>query len=193
MHLTPREHERLLLSSAADLARRRLERGARLGATEAVALVCDEVCEMAWDDRPLPEIVERAREVVPRGSLLPGLASLVPQVQVEALFPHGTVLVHVEAPFGEPREDGPGAVRAHPGSVELAPARERRSVALCNTGPLPIWVSSHVPLGDLNDALEVALDDADRFRLDLPAGTAVKVAPGETRRLEAVAIRGSRA
>lgn len=192
MHLTPREHERLLLSSAAGLARRRLERGASLGATEAVALVCDEICEMAWDDTPLPEIVERARAVVPRESLLPDVASLVPQVQVEALFPHGTVLVHVEAPFGEPREDGPGAVRAHLAPVELAPARERRSVALRNTGPLPIWVSSHVPLGHLNDALEVALDDADRFRLDLPAGTAVKVAPGETRRLEAVAIRGSR-
>ena len=57
MHLTPREQERLLLAAAADLARRRLARGARLGATEAVALVCDEICEMAWDGVPLPDIV----------------------------------------------------------------------------------------------------------------------------------------
>ena len=61
MHLTPREQERLLLAAAADLARRRLARGAPLGATEAVALVCDEICELAWDGVPLAEVIERAR------------------------------------------------------------------------------------------------------------------------------------
>lgn len=192
MHLTPREHERLLLSAAAGLARRRLERGARLGATEAVALVCDEVCEMAWDDLALAEIVERAQGLVPADALLPDVASLVPHLQVEALFPHGTVLVHVDRPFGEPAEGGPGAVRNHAEPVELAPGRERRPVRLRNTGPLPIWVSSHIPLDRLNPALEVGLDDRDGLRLDLPAGTAVKIAPGETRELQAVVIRGSR-
>ncbi len=61
MHLTPREQERLLLAAAADLARRRLARGAPLGATEAVALVCDEICELAWDGVALETVIERAR------------------------------------------------------------------------------------------------------------------------------------
>ena len=65
MHLTPRERERLLLAAAADLARRRLARGAPLGATEAVALVCDEICELAWDGIALEAVIERARAVIP--------------------------------------------------------------------------------------------------------------------------------
>lgn len=189
MHLTPREQERLLVCAAADLARRRIARGARLGATEAVALVCDEVCEMAWDDLPLEEVVSRARHVVPEDALLPEVPALVPTIEVEALFPHGTVLVHVDAPFGLPPADGAGAVRAHGGEVALAPDRERRTVRLENTGAQAIWVSSHVPLGGLNGDLLVSLDgDPDGFRLDIPAGSAVRVAPGDTRQLEAVAI-----
>lgn len=194
MHLTPREQERLLICAAADLARRRIARGARLGATEAVALVCDEVCEMAWDDLPLDEVVNRARDVVPAESLLAEVPALVPVIEVEALFPHGTVLVHVDAPFGPPRGDGAGSVRPHPGPVELAAGRERRSVRLHNAGAMPIWVSSHVPLGQLNDELVVSLDgEPDRFRLDVPAGSAVRVAPGEVRQLEAVAIERTEA
>jgi urease subunit gamma/beta len=189
MHLTPREQERLLLSSGADLARRRLARGASLGAVEAVALVCDEVCEMAWDDLALEEIVERARRVVPAGSLLPGVAAAVPSVQVEALFPHGSVLVHLGRPFGEADADGPGAVRAAPAPVALAPGRRHEVATLHNTGRLPIWVSSHVPLDRLNPALEVSLpDDPAGFRLDLPAGAAVQVAPEEHRSVDVVAI-----
>src|SRR4051812_3336559 len=98
MHLTPREQERLTLFTAAELARRRLARGAFLGASEAIALVCDEVLEMAWDGVPIDEVVDRARQIVPTEQLLPGVAAAVPSVQVEALFPSGTSLVHVEAP-----------------------------------------------------------------------------------------------
>jgi len=115
MHLTPREHERLLLAAAADLARRRLARGAPLGATEAVALVCDEVCELAWDGLPLEEVIARARTVIPPGSLLPGAAGLVLVIEVEALFPWGSTLVHVAAPFTEDQE------QADPERLRLAP------------------------------------------------------------------------
>lgn len=193
MHLTPREQERLLLSAGADLARRRLARGVRLGSVEAVALVCDEICEMAWDDLPLEEVVRRAREVVPPGALLDGVASLVPSVQVEALFPHGTVLVHVDQPFGPPPDDGAGAVRVAGATRDLAPSRPRGQALLRNTGRLPIWVSSHVPLGSVNRALAVTLaggGDAplDHYRLDLPAGAALQVPPGEHREVAVVRI-----
>jgi urease subunit gamma/beta len=190
MHLTPREEERLLLASGADLARRRLARGAKLGAPEAVALVCDEICELAWDDVPYDEVVERARRVVTADQLIDGVPAAVPSLQVEALFPHGTVLVHVDAPFGPPPLEGPGSVRPGDGGVELAPGRERATAVLHNTGSLPIWVSSHVPLDRLNPALRVQVAAEGRFRLDVPAGTALRVEPGAEREVAVVRIGG---
>jgi len=190
MHLTPREHERLLLAAGADLARRRLARGALLGAPEAVALVCDEICELAWDGLPYKEVVERARELIAPDQLVEGVPAAVPALQVEALFPHGSVLVHVDAPFGPPPPDGPGAVRAAAGDVELAPGRERATAVLHNTGHLPIWVSSHVPLDRLNPALRVTAP-AGRYRLDVPAGTAIRVDVGAEREVAVVRIGGT--
>jgi len=191
MHLTPREQERLLMAAGADLARRRLARGAPLGASEAIALVCDEICELAWDDRPLAEVIEAARDVVPAEALLPGVAGAVPSIEVEALFPHGSVLVHVGAPFGDPPGDGPGAIRPAGNGIELAPGRHRETATLHNTGTQPIWVSSHVPLGRLNAALEVSLPDPERYRLDLPAGQALLVEPGARQAVDVVVIEGS--
>ena len=150
MHLTPRERERLLLAAAADLARRRLARGARLGATEAVALVCDEACEMAWDGIPLEDVIERARQVIAPGSLLPGVAGLVPVIEVEALFPWGTTLVHIDAPFGRRSPasfspERPGAVRAPSrrhrarprGGAPGGPVAEHRPAGRVDLLPLP--------------------------------------------------------
>jgi urease subunit gamma/beta len=204
MHLTPREHERLLLAAGADLARRRLARGALLGAPEAVALVCDEICELAWDGVPYADVVARAREVVRPDHLVDGVPAAVPALQVEALFPHGTVLVHVDAPFGPPPADGPGAVRVGAGEVELAPGRERATAVLRNTGALPVWVSSHVPLDHLNPAVQVLFLPAppapqvsipraakDRYRLDVPAGTAVRIDAGAELQVAVVRIGGT--
>jgi urease subunit gamma/beta len=170
VHLTPREQERLLLFTAAELARRRLTRGARLGATEAIALVCDEVLEMAWDGLPLQEVVRRARSVVAVDQVLPGVATTVPSLQVEALFPHGTSLVHVPEPFGPADPTGPGAVLAQDGDVELAPGRLRRTVEVTNRSDRSVWISSHFPLEEVNPAVEFDRDAVRGFRLDLPAG-----------------------
>jgi urease subunit gamma/beta len=179
MHLTPREHERLLLAAGADLARRRLARGAILGSVEAIALVCDEVQEMAWDGIPLAKIIERAKVVVPAGSLIPGAASLVPHIQIEALFPHGTVLVHIDEPFGPADVDGPGSIRTATERITLAPGRLRTTAALHNTGALPVWISSHMPLSHVNGAVRVSLDSPGDYRLDVPAGAARKIESGE--------------
>lgn len=189
MHLTPREQERLLIAAAADLARRRISRGARLGATEAIALLCDEVLEMAWDGTSLAEIVERAAAVVPRDRLLPGVAGAVPDVQVEALFPHGTSLVYIARPFGPPDEHAPGAVLPVDGEIDLAPGRRRADVEITNTGERPVWVSSHYPLEQANAALDLDREAVRGYRLDLPAGVATRFAPGE-RRTVAIVQRG---
>ncbi len=189
MHLTPRERERLLLAAAADLARRRLARGAPIGATEAVALVCDEICEMAWDGVPLGDVIARARTVIPPSALLPGVASLVPVLEVEALFPWGSTLVHIDAPFRSEEKDlfpeRSGATLPAPGSIELAAGAVRRRVILTNTGPRDVWISSHYPLDQVNAAVAVS-GSARRCRLDLPAGEALLLRPGEQR--EAVVV-----
>lgn len=186
MHLTPREEERLILAAAADLARRRLARGAKLGATEAIALVSDAVIEAAWDGLTLEKAIEAGRAAVPPGSLLPGTAALVPQVQVEALFPHGSVLVAVPAPFGPPEPDGPGAVRPGTDRRHLANDRRRSPCTIHNTGHAAIWISSHAPLDALNDALEVDGLPDGCWRLDVPAGVSRRVDAGE--RVDAMAV-----
>jgi urease subunit gamma/beta len=185
VHLTPREEERLLLAAAADLARRRLARGAPLGATEATALACDEICEMAWDGVPLEEVIERARRLVPPDALLPGVAALVPVIEVEALFPWGTTLVHVDIPFGRPRP----AVVAAAGTVLLAPGAARHSARLRNTGQRDVWISSHFPLDQVNPAIQVSGPPAG-CRLDLPAGEALRLRPGEEREFTVVETSG---
>jgi len=190
MHLTPREEERLLLAAAADLARRRLARGTRLGAAEAVALVCDEICEMAWDGIPLAEVVARARSVVPAAAMLPGVPSLVPVLEVEALFPWGSTLVHVDAPFGasDSFPERAGATVTAPGHIELAAGAPRRTVVLRNTGPRDVWISSHFPLDQVNPAVVVADGLAAGCRLDLPAGEALLLRAGESREAPAVVV-----
>jgi urease subunit gamma/beta len=192
MHLTPREQERLLLFTAAELARRRLARGARLGATEAIALVCDEVLEMAWDGVPIEDVVRRAQRVVTAGQLVPGVPNTVPSLQVEALFPHGTSLVHVPEPFGPADPTGPGAVLAQDGDIELAPGRLRRTVELTNRSDRQVWISSHFPLEEVNPALELDRDAVRGFRLDLPAGVSLQLPPGATREVPVVARGGRR-
>ena len=192
MHLTPREQERLTLFTAAELARRRLARGALLGATEAISLVCDEVLEMAWDGVPIDEVVERARQIVPAEQLLPGVAAAVPSLQVEALFPSGTSLVHVEAPFGASDPHGPGAVLVQEGRVDLAAGRPRRRIEITHRGDRPIWVSSHFPLEELNPALELDREAARGHRLDLPAGVSTELAPGRTHTVTIVERGGRR-
>jgi urease subunit gamma/beta len=192
MHLTPREQERLTLFSAAELARRRLARGALLGATEAVALVCDEVLEMAWDGVPLETVVVRAREVVPREQLLPGVAGTVPSIQVEALFPHGSTLVHVADPFGPAGPRDPGAVLAVEGERDLAPGRPRKELQITNRGARAVWVSSHFPLEEANTALEFDREAARGHRLDIPAGMSDRFEPGATRTVTVVARGGNR-
>ena len=194
MHLTPREQERVLLHSAAELARRRLARGARLGAPEAIALLCDEICELAWDGHDLDDVVRRAREVVAPDRLVDGVAATVPSLQVEALFPHGTTLVHVDRPFGPAPPDGPGAVRPAVGRIDLAPGRARSEVVLRNDGDQAVWVSSHVPLDRLNRSVRVEVGDGTdpaRLRLDIAAGTALRIEVGATRSATAVRLGGA--
>ena len=99
MHLTPREKDKLLISMAAIVARRRLERGVKLNYPEAVALITDFVVEGARDGRSVAELMEAGAHVVGRENVMKGVAEMIDEVQVEATFPDGTKLVTVHQPI----------------------------------------------------------------------------------------------
>ncbi len=99
MNLTPREKDKLLVSMAANVARRRLERGVLLNYPEAVALITDVVVEGARDGKRVADLMEEGAKVVDRSQVMEGVADMLDDVQVEATFPDGTKLVTVHAPI----------------------------------------------------------------------------------------------
>ncbi len=99
MQLTPREKDKLLISVAAEVARRRLARGVRLNHPEAVALIADAVVEGARDGRSVADMMELGAQVLTRAQVMEGIPEMIPEVQVEATFPDGTKLVTVHQPI----------------------------------------------------------------------------------------------
>ena len=99
MNLTPREKDKLLIAMAANVARRRLERGVKLNHPEAVALITDFVVEGARDGRGVAELMEAGARVVTAEQVMDGVAEMIHDVQVEATFPDGTKLVTVHEPI----------------------------------------------------------------------------------------------
>jgi len=99
MILTPREKDKLLVSMAATVARRRLERGVVLNHPEAIALITDFVVEGARDGRSVADLMEAGAHVITREQVMDGVAEMIHDVQVEATFPDGTKLVTVHEPI----------------------------------------------------------------------------------------------
>ena len=99
MRLSPHEQERLLVSYAAELARRRQARGLALNHPEAVALITDHLMEGARDGRTVVELMSSGREVLTRADVMDGVPEMLGEVQVEATFPDGTKLVTVHRPI----------------------------------------------------------------------------------------------
>lgn len=99
MQLTPHEQERLMISYAADLARRRRERGLRLNHPEAVAVITSFLLEGARDGRRVADLMQAGREVLTRDDVMDGVPEMLAEVQVEATFPDGTKLVTVHQPI----------------------------------------------------------------------------------------------
>ncbi|POX37641.1 urease subunit gamma [Streptomyces sp. Ru73] len=189
MHLTPREQERLQLFTVAELARRRRARGRRLNTPEAIALICDEVLEAAWDGLSLDEVIEVGRSVLTADEVMDGVPAMIPQVQVEALFPSGTALVAVDRPIGDGDGTAPGAVRLAPEPVRINEGRPHSTLTVRNTGDRVVFLSSHYPLAEVNRALELDRTAAAGLRLDIAAGTALAFEPGETREVPVVPSR----
>ena len=99
MELTPRDKDKLMLFTAAQLAERRKARGLKLNYPEAVALISFEIMEGARDGRSVADLMSYGREILSREDVMEGVAEMVDEVQVEATFPDGTKLVTVHTPI----------------------------------------------------------------------------------------------
>ena len=98
MHLTPREREKLLIVTAADLARRRQARGLKLNYPEVVAIITYEVIEGARDGKTVAELMSFGTTILKRSDVMEGVPEMIHEAQVEATFPDGTKLVTVHNP-----------------------------------------------------------------------------------------------
>jgi urease subunit gamma/beta len=221
MHLTPREVDKLMLHQAGVLAQKRLARGLRLNYVEAVALIAAQLLEFIRDGRPVAELMDLGRQILGLSDVLEGVAEMIDEVQVEGTFPDGTKLVTVHHPIvsehGDRRLalygsfiaaaipaaalgsapvalDGavPGNVLSREGEIELNAGRPTIEIAVANRGDRPIQVGSHYHFVETNRALSFDRRAAYGMRLDIPAGTAVRFEPGETKTVALVPIAGAR-
>ncbi len=194
MKLTPREKDKLLIAMAAMVARNRLERGVKLNHPEAVALITEFVVEGARDGRPVAELMEAGAHVLRADQVMPGIAEMLHDVQVEATFPDGTKLVTVHMPIrGEAAEPlVPGETVAAEGEIELNAGREAVTLSVANTGDRPVQVGSHYHFFETNEALDFDRQKARGMRLDIPAGSAVRFEPGQSREVTLVPVAGRR-
>ncbi|MGW2023530.1 urease subunit gamma [Streptomyces decoyicus] len=196
MRLTPTERDRLLLFGAAELARTRRARGLKLNVPEATALIADTVCEAARDGRRLAQAIEAARGVLGPDDVLPGVAEVVTEVHVEAVFDDGSRLAVVTDPIGAgPPAAGddvsaaPGAVLPGPADPEPAPAVR---LTVRNTATVPVSVTSHFHFFEANPRLDFDRAAAYGMRLCVPAGSSVRFDPGGASEIGLVPIGGGR-
>jgi urease subunit gamma/beta len=197
MLLTPTELERLTIFTAAELARRRRGKGLKLNHPEAVALITDEILEGAREGRSVADLMSSGSTILTTSDVMPGVAAMLPILQVEGLFPDGTKLVTIHEPIrpaagAAPDPLQPGAIIAADGEIELGAGRARATLSVVNTGDRPVQVGSHYHFFEVNKALEFDRAKAFGLRLDIPAGTAVRFEPGQSKEVNLVAFGGRR-
>jgi urease subunit gamma/beta len=217
MHLSPREIDKLLLHNAGFLAQQRLARGIRLNHPETVALVATVILEFIREGKSVAELMNLGRQLLGRNQVMSGVPEMVENVQVEGTFPDGSKLVTVHHPVA--RENGdlklalhgsflpvpdlsvfkplgeevvPGAAEILDGEIELNAGRTASELVVTNLGDRPIQVGSHYHFIETNAALQFDRGAAYGKRLDIPAGTAVRFEPGETKTVNLVDIAGKR-
>jgi urease subunit gamma/beta len=195
MRLTPSERDRLLIFTAAELARSRQRRGVRLNVPEATAIIADAVCEAARDGRRLLEAAAAGASILTINDVLDGVADIVTEVKVEAVFNDGTRLVVVRDPFAAASlgSDAPGAVLS-PDDERLSRSLdvERTAITVINTSDVPVSITSHFHFFEVNPRLDFDRVLAFGQRLDIDAGTTARFDPGVPSDVMLVPIGGAR-
>ena len=204
MRLSPHEQDRLLIHTAADVARRRRERGLLLNHPESIATLASWVLESARDGRTVAELMADGRQVLTSADVMPGIAALVPEMQIEATFPDGTKLVTLHDPI-QPAA-GAATSTVVPGEIigpasdpdndndfiELNDGRDVLTLRVENGGDRPVQVGSHYHFAEANPALQFDRTASRGYRLDVPAGTAMRFEPGIAADVALVPLAGER-
>jgi urease subunit gamma/beta len=196
MLLTPTEMERLTIFTAAELARRRKARGLKLNHPESIAYIVDEILEKARDGSSVAELISFGSTLLTTDDTMPGVAEMMPVIQVEATFPDGTKLVTVHDPIRPGKEAAPDQVRPGEiipaeGDIEINAGRRRVTIKAINTGDRPIQIGSHYHFFEANRALDFDREKTFGMHLDIPAGTAIRFEPGESKEVSLVAFGGT--
>ncbi len=195
MDLSPREKDKLLLFTAGLLAERRKARGLKLNYPEAVAYISAAILEGARDGKTVAELMVYGTKLLGPEDVMEGVADLIPEVQVEATFPDGTKLVTVHEPIGAGSSTAvvPGELLVEPGPDRaINDGRETLTIEVENRGDRPIQIGSHYHFFEVNPALSFERERARGFRLNVPAGTAVRFEPGQSRTVELCKLAGER-
>ena len=192
MHLTPRETDKLILHLAGTLAKERRERGLKLNYPEAVAYISAQLLELARDGRSVSELMTMGTQMLTAEDVMEGVPEMIHEIQLEATFPDGTKLVTVHQPILGTGAVTPGEIMPAEGFIELNRDKDTAQIQVTNTGDRPIQVGSHYHFFEVNKALRFQRERAFGMRLDIPAGTAVRFEPGETKRVNLVEIGGNR-
>lgn len=197
MLLTPVEMERFTIFNAAQLARRRMNRGLKLNHPEAIAIISDEIMEGARDGRSVAELISFGSQILTTDDVMPGVEAMITMIQVEPVFPDGTKLVTVHDPIrpgkhklAEQDQIFPGEIIAAEGDIEINAGRKKTSLKAINTGDRPIQIGSHYHFFEANRALDFDRKASFGMHLDIPAGTAVRFEPGESKIVTLVAFGG---
>ncbi|HIG89209.1 urease subunit gamma [Candidatus Thioglobus sp.] len=204
MDLTPREKDKLIIFTAALLAKQRKDRGVKLNYPESIAYISSEILEGARDGKSVAELMDYGRQLLTEDDVMSGISSMIPDIQVEATFPDGTKLVTVHDPIQPIKESMdtdensdevliPGEVLINiSDEIELNLNRNRIRVIIANHGDRPIQVGSHYHFFETNAALFFDRDKTKGFRLNIPSGTAVRFEPGQEREVELVEYDGKK-
>lgn len=217
MHLSPREIDKLLLHNVGFLAQKRLARGVRLNQPEAVGLIATQLLEFIRDGKSVAQLMNLGKKFLGRNQVMPGVPEMVVEVQVEGTFPDGSKLVTVHHPIASENGDlalalygsflpvpdisifsaaadepEPGELQPADGEITLNANRETATIKVTNLGDRPVQVGSHYHFIETNASLRFDRNKAFGMRLDIPAGTAVRFEPGETKTVNLVTIAGAR-
>jgi urease subunit gamma/beta len=194
MRLIPWEEERVAVFAAAELARRHRAAGLRLNHPEAVALICDAMLDAARAGASYAEVEEAGRAAVAPEDVLDGVRELLDEVRLEVLLGDGARVIALVDPLdrGAPPDPlGPGALVIEDyADVEVSAGRETIELTVTSRSRRLVRVSSHYPFHRVNSRLELDRAAAKGFRLDVPAGSYVAWAPGESKTVRLVRYAG---
>ncbi len=185
MKLTPKEQDRLTIFTLAELARKRRARGIKLNYPEAVALICDEVMEEARAGRGYDEVTTHGMQVLTEADVMEGVPELASRIYIEPLFDDGTKLVVLHHPI---RKVGKGiqeeeriSVPSLPDTITINSDKPSITLTVMNTSDHPVQITSHMPFWEINQRMHFDRELARGYRLDIPAGGAIRWEPGETK------------